>query len=52
MGVDYHLVPKMLDVLDGIAHSRVVVKSLSQELSQKLALQDFFEEGGVRDFGS
>ena len=51
-GVDYHFVPKMSDVLNWVAHSRVVVEGQSRELPRELALQDLLRKRGVEDFDS
>jgi len=46
-GIDY-LVPKIHDLLDGVAHSRVIIEDRSRELPRKLEPQDFFKEGSRR----
>jgi len=44
-GIDYYLVPEMYDVLDGVAHSGVIIKGQNREFPRELALQDIFGEG-------
>ena len=48
----YHLVSKILDALDGVTHSKIIIEDGNRELPQELALQDFFGEEGVREFDS
>ena len=43
---------KMPDVLNWVAHSKVIVKNHSRELFWELVLQNLFGERGIVDFGS
>ena len=49
---DNHLVLKIPIVLDEVAHSRIVIEDWSREFPLELALQIFFREERVGDFGS
>ena len=48
--MDHHLVSEMSNVLERVPGSGVVVQGWSCELLRELALQNFFTEGGFRDF--